>query len=103
MARLRRFRIDSLENKAAGEIVALPESEAAHLRVLRLNSGAEIEVFDASGRSAKGTLIADARIQIAAIESPAAKELRLVLATAWPKGKRAAVMVEKCAELGLDV
>src|SRR5579872_1790479 len=105
MAKLRRFRVDSLENAVPGAILNLPDSEAAHVRVLRLESGAQLEVFDSSGRSAICSLIAakEAQVKVVSIEKAAAKKARLILATAWPKGKRAAVMVEKCAELGLDV
>lgn len=105
MAKVRRFRIDSLQDKVPGAVVNLPENEASHIRVLRLEPGTEVELFDADGRSAKGALIAakDAQVRIVSIEKTAAKKAQLILATAWPKGKRAAVMVEKCAELGLDV
>lgn len=105
MAKVRRFRVDSLESTELGAIVTLPDSEAAHIRVLRLESGTEMEVFDSSGRSAKCALIAEkeAQVKVLSIEKAAAKKAQLILATAWPKGKRAAVMVEKCAELGLDI
>jgi 16S rRNA (uracil1498-N3)-methyltransferase len=102
MAKVRRFQVDSLEGKEPGSIVSLPENEAAHVRVLRLVTGAEVELFDASGRSSKGTLV-ESGIRIHSVEAPRASNTRLMLATAWPKGKRAATMIEKCTELGLDV
>jgi 16S rRNA (uracil1498-N3)-methyltransferase len=105
MPKLRRFRTDSLKDKEPGAVVTLPESEAAHIRVLRLEADVEIELFDDTGRSAKGRLIDGNKpqVHIDSIAESKIKSAQLILATAWPKGKRAAIMVEKCAELGLDV
>lgn len=109
MARRRRFRVESLASAAAGAQVVLPPDEAKHARVLRLQAGAELELFDADGRAwlaelagHSGTVVLRAPVETQAAEQQQASGVRVVLATAWPKGKRAAVLVEKCAELGVD-
>src|ERR1041385_4630808 len=102
MAKVGRFQVDSLEGKEPGVVVSLPENEAAHVRVLRLETGAEVELFDASGRAAKGALV-EGGVKVHSVHAAQISNTRLVLATAWPKGKRSATMIEKCTELGLDV
>ena len=103
LSKIRRFRVDSLSGLSSGDSVALPETEAAHIRVLRLKSGAALELFDNAGNSATAGLIDGdtARIDALILAAPKCTG-RLILATAWPKGKRAATLVEKCSELGVD-
>ncbi|MBI3831239.1 MAG: 16S rRNA (uracil(1498)-N(3))-methyltransferase [Planctomycetes bacterium] len=87
----------------------LPADEAKHARVLRLKPGAEIELFDQSGRAWSAALSDDGAAaflteflaQISGSSAERTRTPRVILATAWPKGKRAAVLVEKCAELGV--
>lgn len=105
MARPRRFRVASLESCEAGTQVPLPVEERKHARVLRLKPGAELDLFDGQGRSWRAELSEDGahallkeRVTDQASKAPRS---RMVLATAWPKGKRSAVLVEKCAELGV--
>lgn len=105
MAKARRFRVESLDGVHPGDALILPPDEIRHVRVLRLHPGDDIELFDAVGRTACAVLANPsgelaARIVSKSDESPAAP--RLLVASAWPKGKRAAMLVEKCAELGLD-
>jgi 16S rRNA (uracil1498-N3)-methyltransferase len=73
--------------------------------VLRLECGDDIEIFDAAGNTAIGQIVICDHEQIVAeiskLTRPSRVEVRITLAVAWPKGKRAAVMVEKCAELGV--
>lgn len=109
MARRRRFRVESLALAAPGAQVVLPPDEAKHARVLRLQAGAELELFDAEGRvwlaelaGNGGAAVLRAPVESVVSEAEAGSGVRVVLATAWPKGKRAAVLVEKCAELGVD-
>jgi 16S rRNA (uracil1498-N3)-methyltransferase len=109
VAKLRRFAVPSLEGAAAGTELILSPEETRHARVLRLASGTEIELFDSHGISARATIQADSKhglqVFLSAVHNTTAarpKAIKLVLATAWPKGKRAAVLVEKCAELGVD-
>ncbi len=103
MSKLRRFRVLSLKNLRAGDSVPLPPDEAKHARVLRLDEGAAVHVFDGSGLSASGTLTTDlSAVKISELYSDKIAQPHLTLAVAWPKGKRAAVLVEKCTELGVD-
>lgn len=114
MSKLRRFHVDSLQGSKDGDSIALPADEARHVRVLRLEPGAEIEVFDSAGYSARGLLEesnatqeSDAHVlQIAVRLSIPPKFVTrrrsLVLGVAWPKGKRASLLVEKCSELGVN-
>jgi 16S rRNA (uracil1498-N3)-methyltransferase len=102
LSRVRRFRVDSLEGLQPGQQIALPADEAAHARVLRLENGDALELFDAAGRSADAKFAANAHAEIVELRGAAAPTAtRLILATAWPKGKRAALLVEKCSELGV--
>jgi 16S rRNA (uracil1498-N3)-methyltransferase len=101
---MRRFRAESLASKVAGDSIELPEAEAKHARVLRLQAGQMIEVFDDSGINARAKIISMAekvQVEVVNISNVAHKNTGLILAVAWPKGKRAATMVEKCAELGV--
>ena len=116
MSKLRRFRVQSLENLNPGDTFPIPTEEARHIRVLRLDPGTKIELFDLVGRTASATLLTDAKCdsqqmppskkeflaRIDALCIASKKSLLLTLAVAWPKGKRAAFLVEKCSELGAD-
>jgi 16S rRNA (uracil1498-N3)-methyltransferase len=108
MPRVRRFHIASLAQVNPGDRIALPEEEARHIRVLRLKPGAELDLFDSTGRSASARLLAGAledtttiNVEIVSVRGNIARERIFGLAVAWPKGKRAAFLVEKCVELGV--
>lgn len=105
MARMHRFRVESLQGLRAGDAVLLPAGEARHVRVLRLGAGDEVELFDGQGRAAAARIgespAGELRAELLALREAAATAARLILATAWPKGKRAALLVEKCTELGV--
>jgi 16S rRNA (uracil1498-N3)-methyltransferase len=107
MARKRRFYLESLHGLDVGASVVLPDEEAKHARVLRLVAGDEVELFDRLGNSADGTLNDPATWSVTLTrvnaDAPTEQRTRLIIATAWPKGKRAAVLVEKSAELGVDL
>lgn len=102
MARIRRFAVPNLSAAAAGARLALPADERQHARVLRLEAGVEIELFDPHGHVWRARL-GEAAQEAELLEAREAIEVRrppLWLATAWPKGKRAALLVEKASELG---
>jgi 16S rRNA (uracil1498-N3)-methyltransferase len=108
MSRLRRFFVPILELNTLPREILLPSEEARHVRVLRLQAGDALEVGDARGQRARGTILSvnEDGVTVRLVEALGnAREsgLRLTVATAWPKGKRAAVLVEKCAELGASV
>lgn len=107
MAKLRRFAVPSLSGLATGATLELSADESHHVKTLRLQAGIEIELFDMQGRTARATIsafdshgIVRMRL-ISAIESTSASGLSVTIGSAWPKGKRAAILVEKCAELGV--
>ena len=74
-------------------------------RVLRLRPGSEVEVFDGRGGAADATVQSigrTMRVEITARRQLAPPRPRINLAVAVPKGDRAAMLVEKAAELGAD-
>lgn len=91
---------------AAGAM-RLDGDEAQHLsRVLRLGPGAEVTLFDGSGREARARVVAAGRHEIdltagqpAEISRELAAPVRL--AVSLPKGERQKVLVEKLTELGV--
>ena len=121
MPKLRRFHVQSLSAVKCGDAVHFSPEECKHIRVLRLASGSSIQVFDDEGRAASGCLVSatvgnsatasvvggesEYQVKIDTVSVNANTddddEVRLILAVAWPKGKRAAVLVEKCTELGV--
>jgi 16S rRNA (uracil1498-N3)-methyltransferase len=98
----RRFHVKAL---APGE-VALDSAESRHARdVLRLAPSAAVDLFDDAGQTARGEIIAtepDVLIRVDYVDDATAASMRLVVASAVPKGSRADWMVEKLAELGVD-
>ena len=108
MAKVRRFVVPTLEGVLSGSELVLPVAEARHIRVLRMKVGDELQLNDPLGRVAAATIANDAegalRVKVTLIQAAdsVAASPRLVIASAWPKGKRAGFMVEKCAELGVD-
>jgi 16S rRNA (uracil1498-N3)-methyltransferase len=105
MARLRRFRVESLQGLTAGNAVSFSAAEARHIHVLRLSAGTQVELADGSGTTALAELVESASglgARLITVQSGTAHAARLILATAWPKGKRAAWLVEKSSELGVD-
>ena len=85
--------------------IPLDPAEARHARdVLRLESGAAVEVFDDAGAVASGELILAGRtasVRVGSIgEAQPPRGLDWTIAAAVPKGDRADWMVEKLSELG---
>lgn len=100
--------MDSLDSVQVGSEIRLSADESRHVHVLRLKAGSEIEVVDPRGRCARAVIEdgAEPGVRARIVDVSALihveRAVRLVLGVAWPKGKRAAVLVEKCAELGVD-
>ena len=99
---LRRVHVPSVQ---PGEI-SLDAGQARHARdVLRLESGATVEVFDDAGTVATGELVIAGRDVIVRVDArdvtrAAGDALAWTIAAAVPKGERADWMVEKLSELG---
>lgn len=101
------FTPDAPDHARDGE-VTLPDEEAHHARnVLRKRAGDEVELFDGRGGRADGVLETVERKRVVVrifgewIREPE-PAVRLVIATALPKGDRARFLVEKATELGVD-
>ncbi|MGA2500537.1 MAG: RsmE family RNA methyltransferase [Tepidisphaeraceae bacterium] len=98
---LRRLHVNSLRPG----LLELDERQSHHARdVLRLQAGDVVELFDDGGQTTSGRIVTVApRVQVEAgvVLTPAADSVRIVLASAIPKGSRADWMVEKLSELGV--
>lgn len=99
----RRVRVRSV----AGEGDLLLQGDVAHrlVRVLRLEAGAAVTLFDGQGQS-RAAVITHAHPREVRLrwDGPAMQHRRgrgVWLAVAIPKGKRAEVLVEKLTELGI--
>jgi 16S rRNA (uracil1498-N3)-methyltransferase len=85
--------------------LTLDERNAHHLRdVLRVRQGDGVEVFDAEGRVAAGTVVEVSseavRVEVGDVSTGARQAVELTVAAAVPKGNRADWMIEKLSELG---
>jgi len=100
VAHFRRLHVPALH---VGEL-PLDPAQARHARgALRLEEGAQVEVFDAAGNVATGTLrYSDHGASVTVTSVPAAPTAAFSwsVASAVPKGERADWMVEKLSELG---
>jgi 16S rRNA (uracil1498-N3)-methyltransferase len=85
--------------------VELSDEQSHYLRdVLRLDVGAEVELFDDAGAVARGVLIpSEGRRVMVEVDMPriaAQPQWRWTIASAVPKANRADWMIEKLSELG---
>jgi 16S rRNA (uracil1498-N3)-methyltransferase len=86
----------------------LEGTEAHHLaHVLRLGAGDAVELFDGRGGVATATVAAGSKrtvdLLVTDVRRDAAPSPQIVLAVAPPKGERFDWLVEKAAELGVDI
>lgn len=87
----------------------LTPEQGHYLRdVLRLKEGAEVELFDADGATARGVLVEmSGRRVVVQVDPPhqaiPGQTLRWTIASAVPKANRADWMIEKLCELGAEV
>jgi 16S rRNA (uracil1498-N3)-methyltransferase len=90
-----------------GEVVALPEDQAKHVRVRRLGVGDTVALFDGAGHSYRGCLesLSRARVAVRVVEvlpeRAGESPLALTLAVAVLKSDRFDWVVEKATELGV--
>jgi 16S rRNA (uracil1498-N3)-methyltransferase len=103
VARLRRLFVSKLP--AEGGRVALPSESVEHAHVLRLNVGAEVELFDASGRVARATLATISRDEAECDAQPAAagavRRAQVHLVVCLPKPAQLETIVRMTTELGV--
>lgn len=94
--------------KSIEETSVLDPVESNHLaRVLRLPTGAAVELFDGQGTLAEGVVEQIDRKQVTIrttnIQRHSPRQHgRIILAVSFAKGQRFDWMVEKCTELGVD-
>ena len=91
-----------------GAVVPLDEAASHHAsRVLRLGSGAAVELFDGRGRSADATIVSTSPVTSARVETlhppGAAPALHLTLAQAISAADKMDWTIEKAVELGVAV
>ena len=90
---------------APGSEIELPSAEGRHAtRSRRLRTGDEVTLFDGRGRTCTGRIsrIEGERVIVKVGEAAAPSTARsVVIASALPKGKRLAWMIQKLAELGV--
>jgi 16S rRNA (uracil1498-N3)-methyltransferase len=90
---------------APGTEIELPSAEARHAtRSRRLRAGDEVTLFDGRGRTCPGRIarIEGEKVTVKVGEAVAPSASRfLAIASALPKGKRLAWMIQKLAELGV--
>ncbi len=95
------------ERPVTGDRAELAGAEAHHLaHVLRAAPGTEVVLFDGTGAEFQCRVLSRGRaaVQLEVVSAaPVSRELalRVVLATALPKGDRARWLVEKATELGV--
>lgn len=89
-------------------VSVLDEVESHHLsKVLRLETGSRVELFDGRGTLAQG-IVRKADRRQSTVETqqitcaPRPESGRLILAVSYAKGQRFDWLVEKCTELGAD-
>lgn len=98
---MRRFAVPSLPEDAG--LFPLPPDTAHYAtRVLRLQDGARVELFDGQGRTATGEL-RGAAVMIEALQVHAALASSLAIALPPLKGERMDWAIEKMGELGASV
>jgi len=103
MARLRRLFVPELP--AEGGSLLLPPESVGHVHVLRLSTGANVELFDASGRVARAEITQVERDRVLCIAQPsaagAAGRGRLHLVVCLPKPAQLETIVRMSTELGV--
>ncbi|MEI6416403.1 MAG: RsmE family RNA methyltransferase [Verrucomicrobiota bacterium] len=90
----------------AWDAAQLNEAETHHAqRVLRLQPGATITVFDGDGREASATIEAfhkkNASLRLGALQQTPRPPVEITLAQAIPKGRNMDLIIQKAVELGV--
>lgn len=83
--------------------VELPRELQRHIgKVLRLQPGAEIELFDGRGTFAESVLLEDKRVEIRTVADCPPPPCRLTLIQGMPKGDKLELVLQKGTELGVN-
>ena len=103
-------RFHVLSDLTQDQTILLDQKESRHaLRVLRLNEGEVVELFDSSGHTARGIVAGKegGRLRISIDRSAAlpgrgeGNDVRITLAAAVIKPERMELMIQKASELGV--
>ena len=88
-----------------GEVVRIAPEESAHMKVLRLEAGSEIELLDGEGGRFRAKLIkadsSGAQAEILEALSPNEPRLLVTLYQGMPKSDKLELIVQKSTELGV--
>jgi 16S rRNA (uracil1498-N3)-methyltransferase len=96
-----RYRLFVPPGQLGASEVTLTPAQVRHLQtVLRLEAGAEIEVFDGDGGRYRARLSAPGRLRIEERLAQQARALDVVLVQALAKGEKFDLVVQKATELG---
>ena len=103
---MRLTRIFVEQNLVSGKGIGLPEQAGLHLtRVLRLEAGAAVTLFDGSGGEYEGTLERDGKKIWARVGTHSLVEresaLQVTLVQGVARGERMDLIVQKATELGV--
>jgi len=89
----------------AGKEVRLDKEQIRHLKVLRLQEGQKIALFDGKGSAFEATYtekVSEGKILCEKrLDSHTEPPIRITLASAAPKGSRMDTLIEKVSELGV--
>ncbi len=97
------FYVPGISGRAAGEVLPLGEDESRHVRALRLEHGARIQLTDGDGSLWEGRLAEGGRSATCVLESVLSPAAALPVELAFGVGNKAHVMwlIEKATEMGV--
>ena len=93
---------------AVNDVLSLDKSASHHARVLRLQVGEAVQLFDGEGGTAKASLVAldgdrvDVRIESVEHDARASDYASVTLVQAMPKGEKLDSIMRMATELGVD-
>ncbi len=98
---------EALQSAGLQSMVMLGDEESRHARrVLRLQSGDALLLFDGRGRTAEAELVAyqrdQALVKVIALQDHATDQPQVTLATALPKGSRGDDMINQLCQVGVN-
>lgn len=95
-----------MQNIPERQIVSITGDEARHMKVLRLQKGDKICLFDSTGKEISGQIQAiepkKIEIKVTTIEKVSSAGVLIDLAIPVPKGKRWDWLIQKATEMGVN-
>ncbi len=99
---MRCFYVENLPEQPGATVTLSQELQHHLLRVLRLEPGAEVRLFNGHGGYADTLLLTDGRVQVCRFAMMAAPACRITLIQGLPKGDKTELILQKGTELGAD-